>query len=237
MPELVRRTRPLALLVAGIAAVGCESVGRYLSETPEDRLVDAAVEHWAARGVPFLDGITGEDTVASVTATGARAWEVAVLPPSGGAPSVWSLEISRVEVYPLFHGDAFAAWLAERAQALGLSTPLPPEVTQGIRAGDIRAVGDLEVRYGPASRSTRGTVERVAYLTPKPYSDETEWHVQPDSGAAKVLMEALDLVADDLIHGDPEVRGCIGGGRAAEVERSVELACLAEVLGRRFGEG
>jgi hypothetical protein len=237
MPEIVRRTLPLALLVAGAAAVGCESVGRYLSERPEDRLVEAAVGHWAARGEPFLDGVSGEDTVASVTATGARGWQVAVLPPSGGVPSIWALEIVRVEIVPLFPGDAFAPWLEERAQALGLPTYLPPEVALGIRAGDIRAVGDLEVRYGPAGRSTRRTVERIAYLTPKPYSDATEWHVQPDSGGAALLIEALKLVSDDLLHGDPEVRSCMGGGPPADAERSTQLACLAEVLGGRFGEG
>lgn len=237
MADLVRRTLPLALLALGGVAGACESVSRYLSESPEDRLVDAALAHWAARGEPFLDGVSGADTVASVTATGARAWEVAVLPPSGGVPSVWSLAIVRVEIYPLFPGDAFAAWLEQRAQALGMPGHIPPEVAQGIRVGDVRGVGDLEVRYGPASRTTRRTLERIAYLVPKLYSDDTEWRIQPDSGTAGVLIEALKLVADDVIHGDPEVRACMGVGPPAEADRSTQLACLAEVLGRHFGEG
>ena len=237
MPHILRTNLRLALLGAMVGAVACDGFGRYLDEAPEDRLVDAAVGAWAAHGVPFLDGVSGEDTVASLTPTGARDWEVAVVPPSGGVPTAWALEIPRVEVYPVFRGDAFAAWLEDRARALGLSTYLPPDVAQGLRSGDIRAVGDIEARYGPASRSLRTTVERVAYLVPRPYSDETEWHVQPDPGSAAVLIEALKLVADEMIHGDPDVRSCMGGGPPSGVERSVQLDCLAEVLGRRFGEG
>jgi hypothetical protein len=228
------RIRLLAVALAAAAALGCDSVGRYLSDTPEDRLVRAAVAAWTTRGAPFLDGASGADTVASVTATGARGWEVAVLPPSGGVPSVWSLEIVRVEVYPVFPGPGFAEWLEQRARALGMSEGLPPETALQIRGGGIRAVGDLEARYGPAGRTTRTTRERVAYLVPRPLSDATEWRVQPDAGPADALIEAVKLVADDLVHADPQVLSCMGAPPTG-VARSVQLDCLAEVLGRRFG--
>ncbi|HSG49321.1 MAG TPA: hypothetical protein VLA43_15980, partial [Longimicrobiales bacterium] len=159
-------------LVAGTSAVplvpllvllisGCELVDRYMSATPEDSLVEAAVARWATPGKTFFDGASGSDTVAAVSPTGARAWEVAVLPLSGGAPEVWSFEVTRAEVYPTMPGDAFARWLGDRARELGMQTFLPPEVSDALRRGDILAVGDLEVRYGPAARSGRNTEERV----------------------------------------------------------------------------
>jgi len=66
----------LAALLA-LAAAGRDFVGRYLAGTPEDRLVQAVLAQWAVPGKPFLDGVSGRDTVASVTATGSRSWEVA----------------------------------------------------------------------------------------------------------------------------------------------------------------
>jgi len=236
MPDLVRRTPPLACLAVVLAASGCDSVGRYISERPEDRLVEEAVAQWTERGHPFLDDVSGADTVASVTATGARGWEVAVGPPEGGLPTVWALEIPRAEVYPFLPGNAFATWLDERTRAAGVADGLAPDLAERIRTGDLRAVGDLEVRYGPANRSARTTVERVAYLVPRPYSDETEWHVQPDTSAAGPLAEALRRVVDEMVRTDPQMRGCLGSDVPAEADRSEQLRCYAEMIARRFGE-
>lgn len=236
MPEPVRRTPPLLWVVGALALVGCESVGRYLSESPEDRLVEESVAQWAERGRPFLDGVSGNDTVASVTPTGTRGWEVAVGPPGGGLPTVWTLEIPRAEVYPLFAGAVFADWLDQQARMLGVPEGLPAYVTSGIRDGEIRAVGDLEVRYGPANGAARTTVERVAYLVPRRFSDATEWHVQPASGPPDVLVDALERVVDHLAQTDPRMRDCLGVV-PLQAARSERIRCYAEVLARRFGEG
>jgi len=234
MSTLAPRAAHAVLALVTVAVAGCARVEPYLSDTPADGAVRAALETWASPGGAFLDGVAGDDTVAAVDPTAARAWEVAVLPQAGGAPRSWSLEIPRAEVYPVFGGDAFVAWLEERARALGFQAPLPADVATEVRRGDIRAVADLEVHYGRADGSARRTVERVAYLVPLP-GDATEWRIQPESGSAGTLVGALKFVADDLVHRDRDVLDCMGRRSAAGVGRATQLRCLSDVLDRRFG--
>jgi hypothetical protein len=236
MSTLAPRATHAVLALVALAVAGCERVEPYLSDTPADRVAEAALDAWTSPGGVFFDGVPGDDTVAAVTPTGARAWEVAVVPRAGGSPRVWSLEISRIEVYPVFGGDAFVAWLGDRARSLGFPALLPAEVVAEVRRADVRAVADMEVRYGRADGSGRRTVERVAYLVSLP-GDATEWRVQPESGPAGVLMGALKFVADDLIHRDRDVLDCMGHGSAAGVARATQLRCLSDVLDRRFGSG
>jgi hypothetical protein len=236
MSALARRATHAVLALVTLAVAGCARVEPYLSDTPADGAVQAALVAWTSPGGVFLDGVAGDDTVAAVDPTGARAWEVAVLPRTGGSPRVWSLEISRVEVYPMFGGDAFVAWLGERARGLGFPTALPEDVAAEVRRGDIRAVADLEVRYGRADGSGRRTVERVGYLVSL-QGNATEWRIQPESGPADTLIGAVKFVADDLVHRDRDVLDCMGRRSAAGVGRATQLRCLADVLGRRFGSG
>jgi hypothetical protein len=233
MSILAPRAAYAVLALVTMAVAGCERVEPYLSDTPADGAVEAALEAWAFPGGAFLDGVAGDDTVAAVDPTAARAWEVAVLPRAGGAPRSWSMEIPRVEVYPVFSGDAFVAWLEGRARALGFQAPLPADVVTGVQRGDIRAVADLEVQYGRADGSERRTVERVAYLVSLP-GDATEWRIQPESGSAGTLIGALKFVADDLVHRDRDVLDCMGSRAAAGVARATQLRCLSDVLDRRF---
>lgn len=232
-PAPVNTARTLLLLTVGVGA--CDTLGRFVSETRQDRLAEAALAAWASPGHPFFDGTSGPDTVASVTPTGARAWEVAVVPPSGGMPVVWSLEISRIEVYPFFPGDVFISWLEERAGALGMRATFPEDVVSDVRRGDIRGLGDIEVRCGPSDASAPDAFERVAYLTPVFATDSTEWRIQPESDSSARLAEAVKLVADEMIHRDVDVLSCMGGAPES-VGRGVQLRCLSEALTRRFGE-
>lgn len=233
---LLRPIARVALILAVVTtAPSCDLVRRYVSESPADRLVEAALAEWAAPGGRFLEGVAGQDTVASVSPTGARSWEVAVIPPSGGVPVVWSLEIPLVEVYPTFPGEAFASWLQERARALGMRTFLPPEVAADLRSGAISAVGNMEIRYGPADRSGRNTQRRTAYLAPTS-TGRLEWRIRPESRSVQVLTEALDLVAEDMLHRDERVLTCMGSASPTNVPRHVQLACLGEVLEQQFGQ-
>lgn len=231
-PGAIRR---VAALLAFIAA-GCGRMEPYLSDTPADRVVEAALAAWASPGGLFLDGVADRDTVAAVTPTSARAWEVAVIPVTGGAPAVWSLEIPRVEVYPVFGGDAFVSWLDDRSRALGFGSSLPGDVVADVRRGNILSVADVEVRYGPSNGSARRTVERVAYRVSMP-GGATQWRIQPDTGSSGALLGALKYVADDLIHRDRDVLSCMGASTAVGVARSTQLRCLSSVLDRRFGTG
>ena len=218
----------------GILLSACDFLERYTSGTPEDQLVDAAVGRWATLGRPFFDGASGRDTVASVSATGARAWEVAVVPPSGGAPVVWSFEVTRTEVYPVMAGDAFARWLADRARELGMSTFLPAEISEALRQGQIHAVGDVEVRYGLADRTGRNTEERVAFMTPGSAGEGPAWAIQPVSRSANVLLLALKTVVEDMVYRDDRVLSCMGSGTPRGVARSVQLECVGEVWAQEF---
>jgi len=236
MSVLAPRPTHAVVALVTLAVAGCERVEPYLSDTPADGAVEAALDAWTSPGGVFLDGVAGDDTVAAVNPTAARAWEVAVVARAGGAPRSWSLEVPRVEVYPVFGGDAFVTWLDERARSLGFHMPLPTDVATEVRRGDIRAVADLEVRYGRADGSGRRTVERVAYLVSLT-GGATEWRIQPESGSADVLIGALKFVADDLIHRDRDVLDCMGRSPAAGVARATQLRCLSGALQRRFGSG
>jgi hypothetical protein len=231
-----RPSHVLLIPLIALLASGCDLVDRYVSGTPEDRLVDAAVERWASPGSPFFDGASGRDTVASVNPTGARAWEVGVLPPSGGVPVVWSFEVVRAEVYAVMPGEAFARWLGERARELGMRTFLPPEVAQALRDGDIRAVGDLEVRYGTADRTGRNTEVRVAYLAPGEAGARPRWRIQPVSRSSNVLLEALQTVVEDMVYRDDRVLSCMGSGTPRGIARAIQLACVGEVWQQEFAE-
>jgi len=227
---------PLAALAALVAALsGCDFVGRYLAGTPEDQLVQAALARWAAPGVPFLDGASGRDTVASVSPTGARSWEVAVVPPGGGSPVVWALEVTRVEAYAVFPGEAFGRFLSDRARELGMRTFLPPEILSGMASGAIQGVGDLEVRYGPAQRSGRNSVTRVAYLVSGADGGEPAWRIQDESRSANVLLQSLQTVVEDMIRRDDRVLSCMGSGTPGSVPRSEQLACARKVWTQEFG--
>ncbi|GMV04410.1 MAG: hypothetical protein AMXMBFR53_06910 [Gemmatimonadota bacterium] len=232
-----RTPRPNLAALAVVAALlaGCDFVGRYLAGTPEDQLAQAALERWASPGTPFLDGASGRDTVASVSPTGARSWEVAVVPPEGGAPVVWALEVTRVETYAVFPGEAFGRFLSDRARELGMRTFLPTEVLSRMASGAVLGVGDLEVRYGPAQRGGRNEMARVAYLTPGGDGGETAWRIQDASRSANVLLQALQTVVEDMIRRDDRVLACMGSGTPASVPRAEQLACVRKVWTQEFG--
>lgn len=230
------RTLTLPALALSILA-GCDLVSRYMAESPDDELAQAALAHWAAPGRPFLEGASGRDTVASVNATGARAWEVAVVPPSGGAPSVWTFEVTKVEIYPVFRGNAFANWLDRRSRELGMHTFLPPEVRAPLRDGRIEAVGELEIRYGLSDRTGRNTETRVAYRRPGADGGEASWEIQPESRSPAVLLQMLQTVADDMVRHDERVQTCMGSVSPQGVPRADQLKCLAQVLEQQFGPG
>ena len=196
--------------------------------------MEAVLAAWASPGKPFLGGKTGPDTVAQVTPTGAHAWQVAVIPGSGGAPVVWSFEVTRSEVYRTFPGDAFTRSLWESARSLGMRTFLPTEVTDALRRGDVLAVGDVEVRYGSADRSGRNTESRVVFLTPSSPGPGTSWVLQPASRSAAVLLQALQLVTDDMVQRDDRVLSCMGSGTPKRIPRSVQLECVGKAWAREF---
>ena len=232
---VVRPPAALLVLFPALVISGCRFVERYTSGTLEDQLVEAAVARWATVGQPFFDGTpAGRDTVASVSPTGARAWEVAVLPLSGGAPVVWSFEVTRTEVYTAIPGDAFVRWLSDRARELGMRTFLPPDVADALRRGDILAAGDLEIRDGAADRSGRNTEERVAYLTPGAQGERAAWSIQSVSRSANVLLMALKTVVEDMVYRDDRVLTCMGSGTPRGIARSVQLECVGKVLTREF---
>ncbi|MGD8320043.1 MAG: hypothetical protein PVJ02_06300 [Gemmatimonadota bacterium] len=229
---------PRALLLLCATAVvlcGCDLVTRYMREPPGDRLARAALAHWATPGRPFLEGASGHDTVASVNATGARAWEVAVVPPTAGPPSVWSFEVTDVEIYPVFPGEAFTDWLEGRAKALGMHSSLPAELEGALKDGRIEGVGSLAIRYGLADRTARNVQRRMAYLEASGQSGQPGWRIQPASMAASVLRLMLETVADDMVHHDERVQSCMGNPSPREVPRSKQLDCIAQVLEQQFG--
>lgn len=232
MARLALVSASLAVLATGLT--GCDLVGRYLAGAPEDQLVEAALEQWASPGAPFLDGVSGRDTVASVSPTGARAWEVAVIPLGGGSPVVWSLEVTRAETYPVFPGEDFVRFLEGRARELGMRTFIPGEVRSAVTAGRILGVGDLEVRYGLSIRSGRNTDEHVAFLIPTEGGDPI-WRIQGESRSSQVLLNALTLVAGDMINRDDRVLSCMGSGTASGVPRAEQLACIRDVWTQEFG--
>lgn len=237
-PETMKRSprsTPLVLLclVAALSA-GCDMVDRYVTKSPRDALAEAALSRWAAPGGPFLEGVSGRDTVASVSPTGAHAWEVAVVPLSGGAPTVWSLDLPEIEVYRVFSGPDFAPWLERRARELGMRTFIPPEVAGEIRSGQILAVGHVQVRYGPASGSGRNTEDHIAYLVPLTSEEDAQWHMQPVTRSASVLLEALRLVADDMVRKDDRVMTCMRSASPAGVPRDKQLECVGDALKLQF---
>lgn len=237
MPNPPRRILAASLALATVAAGACDLVGRYLAGAPEDQLVRAALQRWASPGSVFLDGAAGLDPVASVSATGARAWQVAVLPLEGGAPTVWSLEVSRVETYPAFPGEAFGSHLTDRSRDLGMRTFIPDDILSRLADGRLLGVGELEVRYGPSVRSGRNTATSVAFLVPDPAGGAPVWQVQDASRSANVLLEALRTVTDEMIHRDERVLSCMGAASPAGVPRSTQLACVRNVWESEFGPG
>ena len=237
-PVLHRRTIAGAALAAllALAPAGCDFVGRYLAETPEDQLVQAVLAQWAAPGKPFLERVSGRDTVASVTATGSRSWEVAVMPLEGGSPVVWALEVSRVEAFPVFPGEAFGRFLSERVRELDLGTFVPPEMLAGMASGAILEVADVEVRYGLSERGERNTETRVAFLSPGPAGADPVWHIQERSRGSDVLLRALRKVTDDMIQRDDRVLSCMGTGTASGVPRATQLDCIRKAWEQEFGQ-
>lgn len=226
--------------VAGIAVLvlhlsACDLVKRYRAGPPEEHVARAVQERWAAPGRPFLDGLAGTDTVASVKATGARSWDVAVMPLGGGSPTSWTLEVTRVEVFPTFPGPAFSQQLADRARELGMRTFMPPEVTSELTEGSILSVADVEVRYGRADRSGRNTATRVAYLVPGPEGSDPVWRILGVSRTSNVLVQALRTVTDDMLTKDDRVMSCMGTESPVGVRRAVQLACVRKVWAAEFG--
>lgn len=220
--------------LAVLLSSGCDFVARYRAGPPEHQLVQAMLAHWAPPGGLFLEGAAGLDTIAAVTATGERSWEVALMPRAGGGPTVWALEVARVETYPTFPGDAFASFLAARARELGMRTFLPPEVMEAVRSGAILGVGDLEVRYGRAERSGRNTETRVAYLGPHAAGEPPSWRIQSVSRPANVLLQALRTVTDDMLLRDDRVLSCMGSPGPTGVSRTVQLACVRKAWTAEF---
>lgn len=235
MPHASRGMHATSLILAVLAAGGCDRMERYLAGAPEDRLAQAALDHWTTPGASFLDGVAGGDTVASVTATGARARQVAIIPLEGGAPTSWSLEVTRVETYPTYSGPAFTRYLAERGRVLGLPTPIPGEILSRMADGSILGGGEVEVRYGPSARSARATVSRVAFLVPGVSGGPPIWVIQDAAGPGDVFLDVLRKVAEDMMEGDERVRACAGDVRPVDVPRATLLACVRKVWEEEFG--
>lgn len=220
--------------VLAVLLAGCDFVARYRAGTPEHQLVQAMLAQWAPLGGFFMEGAAGRDTVAAVTATGERSWEVAVMPRAGGSPTVWALEVVRVETYPVFPGPAFSSFLSGRARELGMRTFLPPDVMDPVGAGEILGVGEIEVRYGRAERSGRNTELRVAYLTPGADGAPPTWRILGASRSANVLLQALRTVTDDMLNRDDRVLSCMGSPGPGGVSRAVQLACIRKVWTAEF---
>lgn len=228
--------RALALAVP-LAAAGCDRLDRFVSGTSEDRLVQAAVAQWARRGAPFLDGVTGRDTIASVSATGARSWEVAIIPAGGGPPETWALEVVRAETWPVFTGERFAGFLEERWARLGAGPALPPATLAALREGAIAGVGSLEVRYGLAHGASRATISRVAYLIPGPGGQRAAWEIQRASGTPELLRDALRAIAGEMVQTDERVRACLGGAGGAGSGSAAARACVQRAWAEEFEGG
>lgn len=226
------------MLLAVVATTsGCEAVSRYTAGVPGDGLAQAVPARLAVPGRPLLDGISGRDTVASVSPTGARAWEAAVIPAGGGSPVVWSLEVTRADVYVTPPGEAFRAFLTERSQALGVERPVPEELLEAMASGAIRAVGALEIRYGLAQRTERRVERRVALLTSPDAGGVAEWRIQDRSRPGNALLLALQAVAEDMLSADGEARACVGGDDPGSVSHQRRLDCVARLWTQRFGAG
>ena len=217
-----------ALLVT-LSLGGCSFVRDFVAGPLDERLAKEAVAHWATPGSPFMDGALGQDAVETVAETGEWAWEVTV---AGG---VQALEVAKAEVFPVFPGDDFSTWITTRARELGFRSFIPPDVRSMVTEGRISAVGDLEVKFGPADGGGRSTVERVAYLTVD--GGKKTWAIQAESRTAMVLRDALNVVYSDMILTDDRVMDCLGAVGPGTARRSRALGCIAEALALEFRQG
>jgi hypothetical protein len=234
------RLARLALVLGTTAFLpSCQLIQSYTQKTPEQKLVDALQAAWATPGNPFLEGVVGSDTIATVTSAGTRSWDVTIPDPNAlGGSEKWTLDITRAQILPVRAGDAYAKWLGTRARELGLRTFLPLEVTTLLSSGRVLAVGDVEARFGKTGRVGRSTVDRVAYLEPGSTKDEqAHWVLQPNDRPPIMLRDALHKVYDDMIANDDRVLTCLGVADRSAAPHPLQRKCIAKALEHRFGDG
>jgi hypothetical protein len=219
----------VALLL--LATAGCEFIAGFVGGSPADQLAELALESFASPGAPFMEGRFGTDTIGVRTEMGERSWEVNV---PGARAVTWAFEVTKVEVLPVYGGDAFITWLETTARGLGMRGFIPADAKSMISSGSVVAVGDLAIGFGPSDRRGRTPMERVGLL--RADSNGENWSIEPEGNrSARVLRDALRLVSADMIARDDRVHSCMGSVEARGVERELQLECVGSAFASDFG--
>ncbi len=144
------------------------------------------------------------------------------------------MKLLRTDVLPVFPGEAFARWVNARARDLDRRAVLSRDAFRLLSGGTVLAVGDVEARFRRLDRSDVNHLRRTAYLQPAQDGKDPVWRVQPEVRTAVILRETLGRVYDEFARMDERVMTCMGSD-APSVDRSTQLKCVADVLGRQFG--
>lgn len=219
----------------GLGATGCDLVDELLDRGGRaEELRRIAVDELAGPGDRFL-GRIGDGPVIRVETVSDTLFRVVV--PDDGAPegeATWQLELTRVEVFPLFPGRDFADYVQERATAVDRRRGLSQEGWSLIADGSVLAVGGVEGEARAVARSGRVSVDRVAFLAPVPGEDEARWSLQPDTRTVLYLSDAVRTAYEGLMYGDDRVMSCAGTAEPRSTPRPVLLECAADVLSGQF---
>jgi len=237
MGHLLRIVPPASAIGLALTLTSCEFVSNAMKKSPEERLAAAALQAWASPGQPLAAGAFGSVPVDSVVpGTEPRTWKVLTTDARApGGHRRWEMELLRTDVLPVVPGEAFARWVNARAREIDRRLALSSDAFRLLSGGTLFAVGDVEAQFRRLDQSAANHLKRTAYLQPAEDGGDPIWRLQPEVRTAAILREALLRVYYEFARTDERVMTCMGAD-AQSVDRATQLKCIAEVLGREFGQ-
>ncbi len=226
----------VAAMVLLVGLTGCDLLREVMDRGGRTAaLREAAVDALAGADDRFL-GEIGDGPVLRTEAVSDSLLRVVVPEESNpNGEAVWELELTRIDVLPLFPGEDFARFVQERATARDRRGGLTQEGWGLIADGSLLAVGRVEGEARAVARAGRVPVSRIAYLEPVPGEEGGRWSLQPDTRTVLYLWRAVDATYRSFAS-DERVMECAGVGDPGNLSRPALLRCAEEVLAERFGE-
>lgn len=222
-----RILRTAAVILASLVPAACGLLG---DRSLEASLQNFALASWADVGVQFM-GRYGSGPITTVAAQSPDSWSVTYpdVDVAGGAV-IGEFQITQLEAYPIFEGEAYAQHLHEAAAAVNRRDGLTQEARTVVRDGDYRAIGLVRVQVTLSSRAGREVVQRLAVM---PRAFGGKWEFRDEDRTLGTLWRATRVLFDDMMRNDDRVINCTRGVDVSR-DRGPSLECATTVLGREF---
>ena len=141
-----------------------------------------------------------------------------------------AFQITELEAYPVFEGEAYAQHLHEAAAAVNRRDGLTQAARTVVRDGDYLAIGLVRIQVTLSSRAGREAVQQLAVM---PRALGGKWEFRDEDRTLGTLWRATRVLFDDMMRNDDRVINCTRGVDVSQ-DRGPSLECATTVLGREF---